>query len=103
MFWVEQNTGGEVKVRFGGVLDASSAREVRPFLSDDSSSRVTLDFSQAADVDYHGLAVLVAEVIESGRAVHVCGICMNHVRMLRYLGFDPAKFGLEDDPHVNGG
>ena len=95
MFWKEQNTGGESVVRFRGVLDAASAREVRPFLLDSESSRITLDFSQASYVDYYGLSVLLSEMlVRSEVAVQLHGFNVNQIRMLRYFGLDPAQFGL---------
>jgi anti-anti-sigma regulatory factor len=103
MFWLDQNTGGQATVRFRGNLDASTAREVKPFLSGDPSSRVTLDFSQAGNVDYYGLSALVAEVIASGRTVHIRGLRVDHLRILRYFGLDPLRFGIEDGANVDDG
>lgn len=102
MFWREQGVGAET-VRFAGTLDATSAREVARFLQGHAPGKVILDFSQASDVDYYGLSVLVAEITRSGRAVLLRGLHVNHVRMLRYFGLDPARFGLADSPHLDVG
>jgi len=101
MFWLERNTGGVLSVRFRGVLDASTAREVRPFLSGGPGSRIALELSQATDVDYYGLSALVAEIVESGSTVSLRGLRSSHLRVLRYFGFDPARLdlggGLDED------
>jgi len=97
MFSLERNGGGEARVEFRGILDASSAREVRSFLGGETEASVTLDFSQAIDVDYYGLSTLVAEIISAGKAVRLRGLRSQHVRMLRYFGIDPARFNLEDN------
>jgi anti-anti-sigma regulatory factor len=96
MFWREQGMGDEAVVRFTGTLDAASARDVKHFLESHTAGKVTLDLSQAAHVDYYGLSVLIAEIAESGRAVHLRGLDEEHVRVLRYLGLDPAQVGLSD-------
>jgi anti-anti-sigma regulatory factor len=62
MFWCEQGVGDEIIVRFAGVLDATSARDVRQFLNVKAADKVILDFSQVADVDYYGLSVLAAQI-----------------------------------------
>ncbi len=97
MFWRERGRGGEDVVRFTGILDAASGREVERFLDADGTDPVVLDFSQASEIDYYGLSVLVAEIAQGGRAVLLRGLHANHVRMLRYFGVDPARFGLCDD------
>ncbi|HET6438990.1 MAG TPA: STAS domain-containing protein [Anaeromyxobacter sp.] len=97
MFSLERNNGGETRVKFQGILDASAAREVRAFLSGETEINVTLDFSQSTDVDYYGLSTLVAEIISSEKAVRLRGLRSQHVRMLRYFGVDPARFDLEDN------
>lgn len=98
MFWRDQGAGGEAIVRFTGVLDAASARGVEPFLSVGPSGKVVLDLSQATDLDYYGLWALVSEILRSGAAVVVRGLHENHVRMLRYFGLDPGKFGITGIP-----
>jgi hypothetical protein len=99
MFKREQGAGGEAVVRFSGVLDAASAREVRPFLMHDGPGNVTLDFSQAGTVDYYGLSVLVSEMVaRSEMTVLLRGLRANQIRMLRYFGLDPARFGLIKRP-----
>lgn len=94
MFWREQDTGW---VWFRGVLDASTAHEVRPFLSACASDTVTLDLSQATSIDYCGLTALVAEITVSECAVRLRGLRSNHIRMLRYFAVDPARFDIHDD------
>lgn len=98
MFWREQGAGDEVVVRFAGVLDATSAHDVKRFLGSDAPGKVVLDFSRASDIDYYGLSALVAEMSQSARAVLLRGLHVNHVRMLRYFGLEPAHFGLADGP-----
>jgi anti-anti-sigma regulatory factor len=103
MFWRERGAGGETVVRFTGVLDATSARTIRQFLNVGPPGKVILDLGQAVDVDYYGLSVLVVEIAQSGRAVLLRGLHVNHVRMLRYFGLDPAQFGLADRPSLTAG
>jgi anti-anti-sigma regulatory factor len=103
MFWREQGAGDESTVRFKGVLDATSARHVREFLGSEESEPVVLEFTQASEIDYYGLSVLVAEVAQSGRAVLLRGLHANHVRMLRYFGVDPGRFGITDTPYLDVG
>jgi hypothetical protein len=101
MFKRDQSVGGEAVVRFSGVLDATSAREVRPFLMHDGPGSVTLDFSKAGAVDYYGLSVLVSEMLARGEmTVLLRGLRANQIRMLRYFGLDPARFGLIKRPSV---
>lgn len=98
MFWRDRGRGGEDIVRFTGVLESTSGHEVKRFLDVDGTAPVVLDFSQASEIDYYGLSVLVAEIAQSGRAVILRGFHANHVRMLRYFGVDLARFGLYDRP-----
>ncbi len=101
MFWREQGVGDQVVVRFAGVLDATSARDVKRFLGSDAPGNVVLDFSRASDVDYYGLSALVAEIAQSGRSVLLRGLHVNHVRMLRYFDVDPAHLGLTEGPSLD--
>ncbi len=103
MFWREQGVGGETVVRFTGVLDATSARNVNQFLNTDPTGMVILDFSQAEGVDYYGLSVLVSELAHIGRPVLLRGLDYRHVRMLKYFGIDPADFGISDSPRLDVG
>lgn len=86
-------------MRFLGVLDAASAREVGPLLAGAGPGNVTLDFCHARAVDYYGLSVLVSEMqAQGGMTVLLRGLCADQIRVLRYLGLDPAKFGLDEIP-----
>ena len=90
MFTRELGVGSEAVVRFNGVLDAASAREVGAFLRFEPKGKLTLDFSQATDVDNCGLSALAAEIAQSDGAVHLRGLRVNQIRMLKYLGLDPG-------------
>ncbi len=103
MFWRERSAGGETLVRFKGVLDATSARDVRRFLVVEPGAKVVLDLGQAVAIDYYGLSVLVTEISRSGRTVSLRGLAGNHVRMLRYFGVDPAQLGLDECPRSDVG
>jgi anti-anti-sigma regulatory factor len=94
MHTLERGVGGETLVRFSGVLDATSAREVTPVLGVVPSGKVTLDFSQAIDVDHCGLAALVAEIVQCECGVVLRGLRTSQIRMLKYLGLDIGRFGL---------
>jgi hypothetical protein len=99
VFTRDRGAGCNEVVRFSGVLDSASAREVGPFLADAGSASVTLDFSHARAVDYYGLSVLVAEMqARGGMTVLLRGLRADQIRMLRYFGVDPAKFGLDEIP-----
>jgi anti-anti-sigma regulatory factor len=97
MFTLEQGLGCKAVLRFSGALDAASALEVRPFLASAAPGNITLDFSQASSVDYYGLSVLISEMqAQGGMTVLLRGLRLNQIRMLRYFGLDPARFGLDD-------
>jgi anti-anti-sigma regulatory factor len=97
MFTREQGMGCEAVVRFNGVLDATSAAEVGPFLQVEPSGTLTLDFSQATDVDSYGLSALVAVIARSDGVVHLRGLRTNQIRMLKYMGLDLDRLGLASD------
>jgi anti-anti-sigma regulatory factor len=94
MFTREQGVGCEAVVRFNGVLDAASAEEVGPFLRVEPAGTLTLDLSQATDVDSYGLSALVAVIARSHAVVHLRGLRTSQIRMLRYLGLDLGRLGL---------
>jgi anti-anti-sigma regulatory factor len=94
MFRREVGEGGETVVTFSGVLDAKSAREVHPLLCVEPPSKLTLDLSQATEVDNCGLAILAVEIDKSRCAVLLRGLRAGQIRLLRYLGFDLDRLGL---------
>jgi hypothetical protein len=96
MFWRERGAGDEIVVRFTGTLDATSAGALRQFLAE-PSGKIVVDLSQAVEIDYYGLSVLAAEIARSEWCVLLRGLHLKHIRMLRYFGLDPAKYGLDED------
>lgn len=96
----ERGDQGETIVRFTGTLDATSASEVCALLV--VGKTVVLDVCEAT-VDYCGLSALVAEVLRNGCAIQMRGLSTTHIRMLRYIGVDLARLGVQDSPSSNAG
>ena len=99
MFLRERGANGEALLRFTGYVNIGTALEVSDFLDSDlSDGEVTLDFNQVTGIDYYGLSVLVSATSRSRCAVRLQGLGTRDIRVLRYLGLEPARLGIQDDP-----
>lgn len=95
MFVLGESAQGEALLRITGVFDAVGAKAAREMLDAARLPLVILDFSQAVEVDHHGLQVLVDSLMRTNCEVRIRGIDTHHVRVMRYLGLDPARLGIE--------
>ena len=79
-----------------GTLDPAAATALRDGLTAmPAGQQVILDFTHARSIEDIALAALADGLLADRRVeVRFRGLSQHHERVLRYLGMDPAAFGL---------
>ncbi len=78
-------------IELRGVLDVQAATLLRDaVLSLDPHDLVVIDCHEVRDLQDCALALLVSGLSSRGRTVLLRGLGEHHLRLLRYLGVDPA-------------
>jgi hypothetical protein len=87
--------GSPLVIRLDGVFDVPAAERLARALSDAGDGGVHVDLTRVRE--FHDLGVvLLARTLAGKACTSVCGLRHHHLRLLRYLGFDPAGAGLDD-------
>jgi hypothetical protein len=82
-------------IRLEGVFDVPAAERLARVLADAGDLVVHVDLTRVRE--FHDLGVVLLARTLAGKArPSVCGLRHHHLRLLRYLGFDPARAGLDD-------
>ncbi len=84
-------------VTVDGVFDVPAARRLELLLErarEDEAIRV--DLSQVREFHDFGVAVLAQALKHGTKRVALQGLRWHQVRLLRYFGADPARFGLSN-------
>ena len=78
-------------IELRGVLDVPAATRLRDaVLSLDACDPVVIDCHEVRDLHDTALALLVSSLSSRGRTILLRGLGEHHLRLLRYLGVDPA-------------
>jgi hypothetical protein len=80
-------------IRMEGVLDVGAAHRLARVLADAGDDEIRIDLTQVREFEDLGVAVLARELAERGHT-SVSGFRAHHLRLLRYLGIDPAALEL---------
>jgi len=85
----EQRATRVIELR--GVVDVPAAARLRDaVLSLDARDPVVIDCHEVRDLHDCALALLVSSLSSQGRTILLRGLGEHHLRLLRYLGVDPA-------------
>ena len=85
---------GDPILSFTGRVDEAALREVHALLHGPGpSSSVVLDFSRAREIGCN-VATLIAEIAHASPRVVLRGLCEHQVRILKYCGLEPGRFGI---------
>jgi anti-anti-sigma regulatory factor len=78
-------------IELRGVVDVPAAARLRDaVLALDAHDRVVIDCHEVRDLHDTALALLVSSLSCRGRTITLRGLGEHHLRLLRYLGVDPA-------------
>jgi len=79
---------------FTGRVDEAALREVRALLHAPGQNSVILDFSHTSEIDGRNVAALITEIVHATHRVLLRGLCEHQIRILKYCGLEPGRFGI---------
>lgn len=85
-------------IRMEGVFDVGAAQRLARVLADAGEGEIQIDLTLVREFDDLGVALLARELAERGHS-SVSGLRTHHLRLLRYLGIDPATLELHGPMH----